>query len=484
MAGLARRVAVAAVLCAACVAVLGIGQAAAAPASPSPAAQRALDEIANEAGYRNWSAYTTALAAKDQAREKEAWRIIADALTYGRRVEESYGSEGNLRLFQEYVIDFNAGNFYLRTGAEEDDPGFLGFGAKTTRITTYWKGLEPVGTVTTEIQDGVETVTKVSPFVPGGIDLKVGDQQKAPTPSSSAAGVRPRTMDPKKDGSLGTSSGGTAPLAGVLDAIVQADAQQRQQPADQGSGSGQDAGSKPDPGADSGPDPGSDPGADPGADGSKPSSNIKWGETFTSDDGTKYTAYDWTHDDGSKTYGTKTERTDGTTTCHTKTSDGEQESECPSGMTDEPSCTSDCARLTMLAGLFFCAGGGDGGAECGQLPEGAGRSQTCTALVYSGTSPESTDLNEQRSAYDCGEEVDALIDYGDPTDPNGAEPLDWGTFFDPRNDGVTDPVNPGEAEQTLQAGIALDMFGSLRDPAPPGGDEPPTVQPPNPGDAQ
>ena len=81
------------------------------------------------------------------------------------------------------------------------------------------------------------------------------------------------------------------------------------------------------------------------------------------------------------------------------------------------------------------------------------------------------------------------VDYGDPADPNGEPPPDPSNVVDPhKNDGVTDPVDPGEPELVLGAGesISFDMRGTLRDPAgPPGtGDEAPSASPPNPGDAE
>ena len=47
--------------------------------------------------------------------------------------------------------------------------------------------------------------------------------------------------------------------------------------------------------------------------------------------------------------------------------------------------------------------------------------------------------------------------------------------MNPADDGVTDPVNPGEAEDLAPESIRLDMHGTLRDPANPPGSEDSTL---------
>ena len=440
MAGPTKRVAIAAALCAAFLSM--VGSSAAAPASTakvSAAAQRALDEIAAEAGYSSWGVYRGAREAEAAALQKEAARIIADALTYGRRVEKDYGEfDGvSVRGFTEYVIDFEGGQTLLRTGLEFVYPGCLGFGAETVRTTVYWGSgrLEQLGSVTSVIEDGVETVVRVGEFVPGSIDLKPGDSRPAPPASTSAAGTRPSSLDPKPDGSLGRASGGSSPLGGILDAIIaQADRDEQSTSDDSSEG---ETGSPDEPSSD-------DPSPDEPSSDSNEKPSIVWGETVTDEDGNTYTAFEKTNDDGTTTMGTKTEHADGTVTCHTVTKDGEQESDCPSGMTDEPTCRSDCERLTYLAALF-----------CDSCDAN-------TTLLAGGP-----------------------LDFGDPSDPNAEAPLDWGNMFaDPRTDGVLDPVSPGEGAEILENAIALAMLGTLRDPAnPPGADdEAPPPGGPAPGD--
>src|SRR6185369_6313144 len=66
--------------------------------------------------------------------------------------------------------------------------------------------LFPDGTVKSEIKNGVETVTNVRWDVPGSPDVKVGDTRTVPAPVTTAAGTAPSTIDPKADGSYGTTS--------------------------------------------------------------------------------------------------------------------------------------------------------------------------------------------------------------------------------------------------------------------------------------
>lgn len=478
MRGLANRVGIAAVLCAAFLSVLVVESSAAAPpsgAKVSAAARKALNEIAAEAGYSSWAAYRSAREAEAAALQKEAARIIADALTYGRRVEKDYGEFGGVGLtgFTEYVIDFEGGQIYLRTGLEYAYPGFLGFGARIERTTVYWRGLEQLGSVTSVIEDGVERVVRVGEFVPGSIDVKPGQTRPVQKPSTSAAGTRPSSIDPKSDGSLGRASGGSSPLGGILDAVLAIADGDGESASDDSPEA--DTASPDEPSEDDGSEPASssDPALEPGAskpDGSAtPTPSVTWGETVTDEDGNKYTGFEATNDDGTTTRGTKTERADGTVTCHTVSKDGEQESECPSGLTDEPSCRSDCERLTFLAALFcdMC----DANTT---LPEkGSSYGTPASAESVSSGGTQSADISWTWPTIMDLDKAGGPVDYGDPNDPNAAAPIDWGNMFaDPRNDGVTDPTEPGETAEMLEDSIVLAMLGTLRDPPnPPGADD-------------
>jgi len=217
---------------------------------------------------------------------------------------------------------------------------------------------------------------------------------------------------------------------------------------------------------------------------------VKWAsESYTDPEGNKHTAYNQTNPDGSKETGVKTEKTDGTTSCKVITDAGEKDADCPGGMTDEPTCRTDCDRLAMLTELFFCASGGaTPAAECGQAPEGLRPSPSAAPDCYdeqatNRVTTEGSDVSGTPTVQISGGQVDGTakldcssadkpggpIDYGDPTDPNGADPVDPSQVDD--NDGVTDPVNPGEPEEMVAGSIRLDMYGTLRDPANPPGAE-------------
>ena len=158
-----------------------------------------------------------------------------------------------------------------------------------------------------------------------------------------------------------------------------------------------------------------------------------------------------------------------------------QEVDC-GGRTDEPTCRLDCARLAMLAELFACTSGGGGGADCGQPPEGMSPDpfdDPACDEPRTADRPERPPANVPRVSKDgdwsptCSNEdrPGSPIDYADPTDPNGPEPPDEGEIVHLLNDGVTDPVNPGEPEETVAGGTRLDTYGTLRDPADPPGTE-------------
>ena len=218
---------------------------------------------------------------------------------------------------------------------------------------------------------------------------------------------------------------------------------------------------------------------------------VKWAsESYTSPEGNKYTAYEITNADGSHTTGVQKEAKDGTTSCTVSTADGDKAAECPSGMTDEPTCQVDCARLEALTGFFACASG-PVGAECGQAVEGLranpGARPDCPSNdtnAVATTAPKYGDGHVSVTGCENVDKPGGPLDYGDPTDPNGAEPADTSQIDRLLNDGVTDPT--GEPEEIATGTIRLDTYGTLRDPANPPGteDEAPAPGAPTTGDAE
>jgi hypothetical protein len=191
----------------------------------------------------------------------------------------------------------------------------------------------------------------------------------------------------------------------------------------------------------------------------------------------------------------KTDADGNTTTTTNCYSSGNGNKGCPGGMTDEPSCRTDCARLAMLAGLFACT---SGGADCGRPPEGMRpnpHAQSCapqagdTLEAPGGSTTSAGPKREGAAEPDCttADAPGGPIDYGDPTDPTGDAPPDASQIPHLLNDGVTDPVHPGE-DVADTGGIKLDMYGTLRDDAnPPGGGDPdhnPAGGPPSTGEAE
>jgi len=478
MAGMARVVTVAAVLCVSSLSVLVTSAASAPPdkGKVSAAAQKALKEIAGENGYKSWAAFAGAREAEAARFQKEAARIIADALTYGRRVVKDYGTfDGGLQAhgITEYVIDFNAGEIFLRTGFE------LIYPDGTKELTTsYWRGGidGKLGQVTTVTKDGIETVTRVTEWVPGSIDLKPGDSRPAAKPSTSAAGQRPSSLDPKKDGSLGSASGGSSPLGGILDAVIAAaDAPDTVE-----------SGSDDDPAPASGEQPGGEPSSpDPEPAGEKEGSkqSTVWGPASKESNGSTYQAYEKTNEDGSKTTGTKTTTADGTVTCRSMGENGEQEEECPSGMTDEPNCRVDCERLTFLAGIFCFA--------C-DLTSPPPFEHSNIGTPNSGGGSHSDGDWAPYGVYVQLTRPGGPLDYGNPADPNAADAIDWGDLIpDPRTDGNVDPVEPGVestqgAAEFLAVSVDEALLDPLRDPvhAPGTDDNGPAPAGDSPGDAE
>ena len=647
-----------------------------------------VEEMAGALGFASshspgfWEALTQAVAEQRTAAEQRAAadeqrvdaeraeqlsKVILEAATYGRRIEETYG---DVTYFTELIPpssgDIVDGTILVRTGTE-----LVAADGTKTVLTKYFKphSLDQLGVVVMEEKDGVQTVTEVNEFVPGSIDVKVGDTRPVPPPGSSAAGLKPHTIDPKADGSFGRASGSqpdggesrmikdyswTAPpettaagggsrlefdtiklpdgreftpfledkplrgpqdlpyrsgyvithpdwdgaiaqitiyfdrngkVAGVVAEVIKdgvativsveelipgslglkkgdtrpatndpGKVASSWDPKPNTSGSsGSTSGGTPTTGGSSGGTNGGDtqdagqprqvsepatgersnPGTlqDPTSNASGSSNGGSTGSvsgTSTTSGGTgdSHPQYEFlgvgperTNEDGSVSQNTLHRRTEDDvlvqtiTTTHTDGTQSQeqhcfkdsQEIDCAAGRTDEPTCRIDCDRLAMLSQLFSCSSGGNGGAECGQPPEGVrpnpsagpgcddGRADqrlsdgTFHPIVYT-----QTDGVFKGNLYlDCSnaEQPGGPIDYGDPTDPNGGEPPDPGQL-DPLvvDDGVTDPANPGEPEETLAGGTRLDTYGTLRDPAnPPGTEDPdhnPAGGPPNTSEAE
>jgi hypothetical protein len=144
---------------------------------------------------------------QDDDRVARNQAIIDAALKYGRRVVETSSELPGFSRITEFIPEKDSstlGKVYVRIGNEITKDG------ETIRNIRYYDDgqLTPLGMVTSVIKDGTETVTNVVENVPGSIDLKPGDTRSAPGSSSSDAGVKPSTWDPKQDGSFGTASGG------------------------------------------------------------------------------------------------------------------------------------------------------------------------------------------------------------------------------------------------------------------------------------
>ncbi len=141
--------------------------------------------------------------------------IIDDALAHGRRVDTVTKLDGTeFHSFTEIIPGAFGGieDSRVRLGSERVEDGI--FSDSVVRTTRYYDGLELVGQVTSEIAGGKETITDVSEFKPGAIDLKPGDTRDIPAALTTAAGVAPSTWDPKADGTLGRARPGDAPVTG------------------------------------------------------------------------------------------------------------------------------------------------------------------------------------------------------------------------------------------------------------------------------
>jgi hypothetical protein len=138
-----------------------------------------------------------------------------DALEFGRRLEENIKlGDQTLTRFTEYIPG-SAGiaDALVRTGIEISEPDMFG-NVVTTRTTSYFDPHgavgDKLGTVTSVIEGGRETVTEVREEVLGSIELKPGDNRPAAPGGASAAGTKPTSWDPKSDGTYGTAAGGGA----------------------------------------------------------------------------------------------------------------------------------------------------------------------------------------------------------------------------------------------------------------------------------
>ncbi len=331
---------------------------------------------------------------------------------------------------------------------------------------------------------GKDTIVAVEELKPGSLGLKKGDSR--PTPADILKGNVPSTWAPKPESGSGsgTTTGGTQPTGG---STTQGGSEPKQDP-------------EPVDGERTSASPSYEPSAKGSTSTSTQEPTVKWAsESYTDPEGNKHTAYNQTNSDGSKETGVKTEKPDGTTSCKVVTDAGEKDAECPGGMTDEPTCQVDCERLAMLTALFSCA---TGGADCGHAPEGlrpdpssgpecddgpinelsVGESDTTTNPVRgsqggvdgAGAGPDCTNTDAPGGP----------VNYGDPLDPNGGEAPDPSQIPYLQNDGVTDPVNPGETEE-VAGGNRLDFYGTLRDPAnPPGTDDTAGPGAPDPSEAE
>jgi hypothetical protein len=147
-------------------------------------------------------------------KDEQTKQLISDAVTHGRRVEQTATLKGHPHtMFTEYIptadVFEHPESVLIRTGTEYVAPD-----GKLTVATKYWRGFEQVALVRSVKEDGVETVTQVIEYVPGSVDLKVGDSRPIRPVELTAAGKKPSSLDPKHDGSLGRASGG-APVAGA-----------------------------------------------------------------------------------------------------------------------------------------------------------------------------------------------------------------------------------------------------------------------------
>jgi hypothetical protein len=346
------------------------------------------------------------------AKPAEAETTADEQPWIGRRVEFESIKLPNDRVLTPFLEDkppIDGETLPYRTGYDLEHPDWDG---AIARITAYFDAQGKVaGVVATVIHGGDETVVAVEELTPGSLGVKKGDSR--PAPDNGGKGKVPSTWDPKPSTSSGSTNEGqpaqdSEPSAGdrSLPGTSQ-DAEDEEERAPSSSANTQSE-----------------------------YEYLGQGPPRQNEDGStsQNTLYQRTSDGVYVQIITTTQK-DGTQSEEQHCIKDSEEVDCGAGLTDEPTCHTDCARLAMLTDLFVCASGG-GGIECGEAFEGVGPA-----------------------------------DYGDPVDPNGAEPVDTSLFVDPRNDGVTDPVSPGESEETVDGSIRLDAYGTLRDPANPPGTE-------------
>lgn len=160
-------------------------------------------------------AYQDLVVTQHEAGDAANQAIIDDALAHGRRIDQvTKLGDYEDHSFTEIIPGAFGGveDIRVRLGSERVEDGI--FSDSVVRTTRYYDGLELVGTVTSEISGGKETITDVSEFKPGAIDLKPGDTRDIPEALTTAAGVAPSTWDPKADGTLGRARPGDSPVTG------------------------------------------------------------------------------------------------------------------------------------------------------------------------------------------------------------------------------------------------------------------------------
>lgn len=395
-----------------------------------------------------------------------------------------------------------------RTGYDVEHPDWDG---AIARITAYFDTEGKLaGVVGSVIHDGLETIVAVKELTPGSLGLKKGETRKAPP--GLGKGKEPSTWDPnpkkpgvssggKTDSSSGGKTGGSSQSQGS----TSQNGRQPQQDPERADGERANPSKSQE---------------QPSDDGGAPASGTTSGQSTTSSTGDSQSEYvflgqgpERENDDGSTSQNTLHQRTEDGVYVQTVTTtqkDGSQSQEkhcfkdskevdCGAGMADEPTCRHDCARLAMLAELFACSSGGGGGAECEEPPEGmrrdasAGPDDRCADAEFDTSAnhvPLTGGQKEGTGGRLCSyaDKPGGPVNYGDPTDPNAPEPPDESQIVHLLNDGVTDPVNPGEPEEILAGSARLDMYGTLRDPADPPGTEDsdriPGGGPPSTGEAE
>jgi hypothetical protein len=364
-----------------------------------------------------------------------------------------------------------------RTGYLVEHPDW---GDTVAEITAYFDVEGRVaGAVGSVIQGGTDTIVAVEEITPGSLGLKKGDSRTRA--EDLLKSNKPSAWEPKPQSTGGsTTTGGTQATGGT------------QPTGDSTSQNASDPRQDPEPAPDDAKAPapsGTTTTATTTGDSHPQYVFLGQGPVRQNDDGStsQNTLYQRTSDGVYVQWITTTQK-DGSQSQEQHCYKDSQEVDCGAGMTDEPTCQVDCARLAALTDFFACASG-PSGAECGQAPEGLRPSLTGDHCPTGSGPYDVAQLEDGRVATSDCENADkpgGPLDYGDSTDPNGAEPVDSSQIDRLGNDGVTDPMNPGEPEEVAAGSIELDIYGTLRDPAnPPGtGDEAPAGGTPTTGDAE